>query len=93
MSLWDDYLHSTEEITGGRTKAEEQYDAEVIHWLNKGAQIEKAIEKANQKYPEEALEVDETNVDAVAAHYDYLKEHVELVREIKLLKRKKEGKG
>lgn len=88
MSLWDDYLHSTEEITGDRTDAEEQYDAEVIQWLNKGAQIEKAIEKANQKYPEEALKVDETNVDAVAAHYDYLKEHLELIRKINLLKGK-----
>ena len=31
-----------------------------------------AIKKANRKYPNEALEIDDDNINDVAAHYDYL---------------------
>jgi hypothetical protein len=82
MSLIDQYLRRSQEIIGSRTRAEERYDHEVTTWLNKGVTIRKAIKKANQKYPGEALKVDDTNVDEVAAHYEYLRQHMEIMRKI-----------
>ena len=90
MSLFDDYLHSSQDIIGDRTQAEEQYDNEVIKWLKKGVGVREAIRKANTKYPKEALKIDSTNVDDVAAHYDYLKEHMDIMRKINQLKNKRE---
>jgi hypothetical protein len=88
MNLFDDYLRRSQDIIGDRTQAEENYDNEVLNWLRKGAGIREAISKANQKYPEEALKIDNTNIDDVAAHYDYLKEHVEIMQKINRLKKK-----
>ena len=34
---------------------------------------------ANKKHPNEALKIDATNVDDVAAHYDYLMQHQEII--------------
>ena len=82
MGLIDQYLRRSQEIIGQRTQAEEQYDNEVIKWLNKGVNIRKAIKKANKKYPDEALKVDATNVDDIAAHYEYLRQHMEIMRKI-----------
>jgi hypothetical protein len=44
--------------------------------------IRKAIGEANKKYPDEALIIDETTADDVAAHYEYLTQHMEIVRRI-----------
>jgi hypothetical protein len=52
----------------------------VLRWLRKGKGIKKAINKANRKYPKEALEVDDDNINDVAANYDYLMEHVDIIR-------------
>jgi len=82
MSLIDQYLRRSQEIIGSRTQAEERYDNEVVKWLREGASIRKAINRANQKYPDEALELDETNVRDVAAHYEYLMQHMEILRKI-----------
>ena len=76
------YLARANEIIGYRTRDEEQYDKEVLRWLRKGKGIKKAINKANQKYPKEALQVDDSNIDDVAAHYDYLLEHDNIIRKI-----------
>ena len=76
------YLDRANEIIGDRTRDEEQYDKEVLRWLRKGKGIKKAINKANQKYPKEALQVDDSNIDDVAAHYDYLLEHDNIIRKI-----------
>ena len=72
---FEQYLSRTNEIVGERTKEEEKYDKEVMRWLRKGKNIQKAIKKANQKYPKEALAVSTENIDDVAAHYDYLLQH------------------
>lgn len=82
MSLIDQYLRRSQEIIGSRTRSEEQYDNVVITWLKKGLNIKRAIKKANKRYPDEALKVDQTNVDDVAAHYEYLMEHMEIMKRI-----------
>lgn len=81
-NILDEYLNMTNQIIGDRTKDEKKYDNEVIRWLRKGKGIQKAINKANQKYPEEALQVDKSNIEDVAAHYDYLLEHYNIINKI-----------
>jgi len=75
-------LQRSQEIIGNRTKDEERYDKEVLRWLRKGKSIRKAINKANKKYPKEALSVDKSNLNDVASHYDYLLEHENIIRKI-----------
>jgi len=66
MSFLDQYLQRSQEIIVDKPPAEKRYDNEVLKWLRKGKNIIKAIDKANKKYPEEALEIDATNTDDVA---------------------------
>jgi hypothetical protein len=82
MNFLDQYLQRSQEIIGDRSPAEKRYDNEVLRWLRKGKNIRKAIEKANKKYPEEALEIDDTNSDDVADHYDYIMQHQEIMNKI-----------
>ena len=84
MSLFDQYLRRSEEIIGNRTRAEERYDNEVVRWLKKGVGIRRAIKKANKKYPAEALKVSEQNIGDVANHYEYLLQHMEIMKRISL---------
>lgn len=72
MDLLKQYISRTKEIIGERTADEEKYDREVIHWLRRGKSITKAIAKANEKYPAEALKVGDENLADVQAHYEYL---------------------
>lgn len=82
MNLIEQYLLRSQEIIGDRTQPEKRYDNEVIRWLRKGKNIGKAIDKANKKYPKEALQVKDTNIADVAAHYEYLKRHEEILSKI-----------
>ncbi|MFH2220475.1 MAG: hypothetical protein ABII68_12565 [Pseudomonadota bacterium] len=82
MDISEQYLRRSQEIIGNRTQEEERYDKEVIKWLRKGKNIIKAINKANKKYPKEALRVDESNINDVATHYEYLLEHENIMRKI-----------
>jgi len=82
MDILEQYLQRSQEIIGNRTKDEERYDKEVLRWLRKGKSIRKAINKANKKYPKEALSVDKSNLNDVASHYDYLLEHENIIRKI-----------
>lgn len=88
MSLMEQYLRRSQEIIGNRTQSEVQYDDEVVKWLKKGVDIREAISQAGKKYPDEALKIDETNVDDVAAHYEYLMQHLEIMRRISPKRRK-----
>jgi predicted nucleotidyltransferase len=92
MSLIDQYLRRSQEIIGSRTESEERYDNEVIKWLKEGMTIGKAINRANERYPDEALKLDKTNVDDVAAHYEYLMQHLEILQKVsKVGRRRRRG--
>ena len=82
MSLIEQYLERSNDIIGERTQAEERYDNEVIKWLKKYGKIRKAINKANKKYPNEALKYDESNINEIASHYEYIMKHLEIVQKI-----------
>ena len=80
MDILNQYLQRSQEIIGDRTKEEMRYDKEVLRWLRKKKKIQKAIERANRKYPKEALEIDDETINDVAAHYEYLLEHENIMK-------------
>ena len=80
MDILNQYLQRSQEIIGDRTKEEMRYDKEVLRWLRKKKKIQKAIERANKKYPKEALEIDDETINDVAAHYEYLLEHENIMK-------------
>ena len=82
MDLFDQYLQRSQEIIGDRTREEIRYDKEVLRWLRKGKKIQKAIERANKKFPKEALGVNKKTINDVAAHYDYLLEHENIMKKM-----------
>jgi hypothetical protein len=82
MSLIDQYLQRSHDTIGERTADEERYDNEVIKWLKKYGKIREAINKANKKYPNEALKYDDSNIDDIGSHYEYLMQHMEIVKKI-----------
>jgi hypothetical protein len=81
------YLTRADEIIGERTPNEQKYDREVIRWMRRGKSITKAIAKANEKYPTEALQVDNDNFADVQAHYEYLSDHDAITEKLDALKR------
>jgi hypothetical protein len=78
----DQYLEKANEIIGDRSKEEEKYDNEVVKWLRKQGKIRKALNKANQKYPDQALKYDDSNIDDLTSHYEYLMQHMEIVKKL-----------
>ena len=86
MDLLKQHLELAGEVIGERTPDEERYDREVIRWMRRGKSIAKAIAKANEKYPTEALQVDNDNLADVQAHYEYLTEHEAIMEKLDALK-------
>lgn len=82
MDLINQYFQRSQEIIGDRTREEVRYDKEVLRWLRKGKKIQKAIERANKKHPKEALEVNDRTINDVAAHYEYLLEHENIMKKM-----------
>lgn len=74
------YLKRAREIVGKRTSAEIEYDNTVIAGLASGMDIQRAIDAANQKYPDEALKPMPNQWADLAARYDYLRQHNEILR-------------
>jgi len=86
VNVLKQYIDRAEEIVGERTPEEQKYDREVIRWLRRGKRINKAIAKANQKYPKEALQVNDDNLADVEAHYEYLAEHEAIMEKLDAVK-------
>jgi hypothetical protein len=86
VDILKQYTERANEIIGERTPDEEKYDREVIRWIRRGKSIRKAIAKANEKYPTEALQVDNDNLTDVQAHYEYLAEHDAISEKLDALK-------
>ena len=80
MDALKQYLARAAEIIGERTSDEERYDREVVRWLEKGKPIKKAVAKANEKFPKEALQIDDSMLGDLRARYEYLLEHERIMR-------------
>ena len=87
MDILKQYTDRADEIIGERTVDEQKYDREVIRWLRRGKSINKAIAKANEKYPTEALQIDNDNLSDVQAHYEYLADHEAITEKLDALKK------
>jgi hypothetical protein len=87
MDILNQYISRADEIIGERTAEEQKYDREVVRWVRRGKSISKAISKANQKYPTEALQVNNDNLADVEAHYEYLAEHEAIMEKLDVLKK------
>jgi putative NADH-flavin reductase len=87
VNILKHYTDRADEIIGERTADEQKYDREVIRWLRRGKSISKAIAKANEKCPTEALQVDKDNVADVQAHYEYLADHEAITEKLNALKK------
>jgi hypothetical protein len=86
VDILKQYTERADEIIGERTLDEQKYDREVIRWLRRGKSINKAIARANEKYPTEALQVDNDNLADVQAHYEYLTEHQAIMEKLDALR-------
>jgi len=82
VDFLNQYLQRSREVIGDRTQEEVRYDKEILRWLRKGKKIQKAIERANNKYPKEALDVNDRTINDVAAHYEYLLEHEDIIKKM-----------
>ena len=79
MGSIDQYMQRSQDIIGERTPEEEQYDNELIKCLKRYGKIRKAINRANKKYPEEALKYNDENIGDIEAHYVYLMNHMDMI--------------
>jgi hypothetical protein len=87
VDFLEQYLDRSNEIIGDRSPAEARYDKEVIRWMRRGKTVKKAIAKANQKYPAEALQVTDETLSDVEGHYEYLEQHEAITRKMNRLQR------
>lgn len=87
MDFLKQYLTRANQIIGERTPDEQKYDREVTHWMRRGKSTSKAIAKANEKYPAEALQVNNDNLADVQSHYEYLAEHEAIMEKLDALQK------
>jgi hypothetical protein len=78
------YLDRAKEIIGERTASEIVHDNAVVDALNSGLSIKRALSLAGQHHPGEAIQWDPGNIDDIAAHYDYLKEHEQIMKKLQM---------
>lgn len=74
------YLDRAAEIIGDRTSSEIAHDDVVVEALNQGLTIKEALAIAGENHPDEAIKWDDSNIGDIAAHYEYLKEHTNIIR-------------
>lgn len=77
------YLDRASEIIGERTESEILHDDAIVEALIQGRTIKEALSIAGTKYPGEAIKWDDGNIDDIAAHYDYLREHHDIMTSLK----------
>ncbi|MEK6534761.1 MAG: hypothetical protein AABZ40_03775 [Thermodesulfobacteriota bacterium] len=82
-----EYLDRASEIIGERTKSEIFHDDAVVEALIQGRTIKEALSIAGTKYPNEAIKWDDSNIGDIEAHYDYLKEHANILKSLKKQKK------
>jgi len=82
------YLDHAAEIIGHRSKSEIAYDDAVVEALRQGRSIKESLAAAGAKFPDEAIEWNDDNIDGIAAHYDYLRNHSDILRMIETHRKK-----
>lgn len=94
-NLMEAYLQSTREFSlmlAQRSPAEVAYDNEVLAGLRKGMPVREALEAAARKFPDEALQVDAASLGEINDHYQYLKNHEDILARLGAMSPKKAGR-
>jgi len=81
------YLDRAKEIIGERKASEIAHDNAVVEALNSGLSLEVALSQAGQHHPDEAIQWDSSNIRDIAAHYDYLKTHEQIMKKLRMKNR------
>jgi hypothetical protein len=76
------YLDHATEIIGPRNPSEIAHDDAVVDALRQGHSIKEALAIARAKFPHEAIEWNDDNIDDISAHYDYLRNYSDILRMI-----------
>ncbi len=82
------YLDNAAEIIGHRSPSEKAHDDAVVDALRQGKSIKESLAIARAKFPDETIEWSDSNIDEIAAHYDYLRNHGDILRMIEVHKNK-----
>ncbi|MFQ5866088.1 MAG: YecA family protein [bacterium] len=75
FNYYDERNTEFDEMLNEGTENEVAYDNVVLERLRKGNTIREALDFAAEKYPEEALQYDDDNIDDIHAHCDYSLNH------------------
>ena len=76
-------------MLGERTPGEVAYDNEVVVELRKGLSIKRALKLAGEKYPNEALHLNDETIQDIKVHYEYLRNHQEIIAKMKHISKRK----
>jgi len=82
------YLDHATEIIGHRSPGEIAHDDAVVEALKQGHSIKESLAIARAKFPDEAIEWSDDNIDDISAHYDYLRNHSDVIRMIEVHRKK-----
>jgi len=82
------YLDNAAEIIGNRNPSEIAHDDAVVDALRQGHSIKESLAIAGAKFPDEALKWNDGNIDEISAHYDYLRNHGDILKMIEVHKKK-----
>jgi len=86
--MMKEYLDRSRDIIGERTPDEIAHDDTVVESLNLGLPIKVALTVAGKKHPSEAVQWNSENIDDIAAHYEYLKEHEAIMQKLQKMKKR-----
>jgi len=74
------YLDHAAEMIGHRSPSEIAHDDAVVDALRQGHSIKESLAIAGAKFPDEAIEWNNDNIDDISAHYDYLRNHSDIIK-------------
>jgi hypothetical protein len=76
------YLDHAAAMIGNRSPSEIAHDDAVVDALRQGHSIKESLAIAAAKFPDEAIEWNNDNIKEISAHYDYLRNHSDMLRMI-----------
>ena len=78
------YLDHAAEMIGHRSPSEIAHDDAVVEALRQGHSIKESLDIAGAKFPDEAIEWNDDNINEISDHYDYLRNHSDILRMIEI---------
>ena len=82
------YLDHAAEMIGQRSPNEKAYDDAVLDALRRGKTIKESLAIAGTQFPDEAIQWSDDNIEEIATHYDYLRNHSDILKMIEVHKKK-----